>query len=663
MSLSPNQVRSFQYVIAPNIPFASALELVRQSSADLIILGNYPLGTSVSRTNGDALSEKLVVGYIDTGEYTGSFPKSLLGTIPPGFFGEAVPGYHNLYSVQFWQPQWRAVIYAQIDDLIAGGYDGVFLDVLDAFTTWLPGNSRGNVPYANVAQEQANLLADIRRYVDGKHLAKPFYLIGNNPNQIEQAVPGALGNLDVIFNESLTYTQAPNDGTVSIPSPYFSSMPFIQKLYAGHLVFGNDYVPLTNSDELFKSFSLNVSYGWVPSVTTPLQTPAIMTSGPMMFAATFTNPIVKGAVNLVNFIAGGTAPEAVLTGGDKNDFFIGGPGNNVISAGAGNDVIYAHPENAALKGILEFRFFATNKNATTPSVSVLINGKVVIPSTAITAADASNAQEFKIDITSVGAISSLKIVVTDTSYKDQNNFSNVSIAGVSLNGQGISIATANFPNGAYNSNFNYSNSGEVTIPASALNVSPPYLEKTNDTIDGGSGLDTVVYRATRNKYFVSKQANGNFLITATSTAEGPDTLINVERLNFTDKNLALDLGGNAGQVVKILGAVFGKSAVANKEYVGIGLDLLDKGMSYDTLAGLALNAAKATTNDQIVNTLWTNVIGSAPSAADKAPFIKMLEDGMTPGALAHIAADTSYNTANINLVGLAQTGIEYTPVA
>jgi hypothetical protein len=144
---------------------------------------------------------------------------------------------------------------------------------------------------------------------------------------------------------------------------------------------------------------------------------------------------------------------------------------------------------------------------------------------------------------------------------------------------------------------------------------------------------------------------------------GGDFLSGVERIRFDNKKLAIDLDGNAGIAAKILGAVFGKSAVSNKEYVGIGLDLLDKGMSYDTLAGLALNAAKATTNDQIVTTLWTNVVGLVPSTADKAPFIKMLEDGMAPGALAQMAADTSFNTTNINLVGLAQTGIEYTPVA
>lgn len=73
------------------------------------------------------------------------------------------------------------------------------------------------------------------------------------------------------------------------------------------------------------------------------------------------------------------------------------------------------------------------------------------------------------------------------------------------------------------------------------------------------------------------------------------------------------------------------------------------------------NAAGSTTPDQIVTTLWTNVIGSAPGSADKAPFIQMLASGTKVGDLAVMAADTSFNTTNINLTGLAQTGIEYTP--
>ena len=56
------------------------------------------------------------------------------------------------------------------------------------------------------------------------------------------------------------------------------------------------------------------------------------------------------------------------------------------------------------------------------------------------------------------------------------------------------------------------------------------------------------------------------------------------------------------------------------------------------------------------------MIGTKSTAADKQPFIVLLENGMSAGAIAHLAADTSFNTTNINLVGLAQTGIEYIPV-
>jgi hypothetical protein len=146
-------------------------------------------------------------------------------------------------------------------------------------------------------------------------------------------------------------------------------------------------------------------------------------------------------------------------------------------------------------------------------------------------------------------------------------------------------------------------------------------------------------------------------------SDDTDYLTNIERLKFSDKSIALDLDGNAGTTAKILGAVFGKDAVNNKNYVGIGLNFLDTGWSYDNLAGLALEAAGAKTNDQIVSLLWTNVIGTNPTAADKQPFIALLENGMSAGALAHLAADTSYNTTNINLVGLAQTGIEYIPIS
>ena len=182
-----------------------------------------------------------------------------------------------------------------------------------------------------------------------------------------------------------------------------------------------------------------------------------------------------------------------------------------------------------------------------------------------------------------------------------------------------------------------------------------------DLIDGGLGTDTVVFSGPLRQYTVNKSGN-RYIVSEPTGSDDTDYLTNIERLKFSDKSLAIDLDGNAGTTAKILGAVFGKESVSNKNYVGIGLSFLDAGWTYDNLAGLALDAAGAKTNDQIVSLLWTNVIGNKPTAADKQPFIAMLENGMSAGALAHLAADTSFNTTNINLIGLAQSGIEYIPV-
>lgn len=183
----------------------------------------------------------------------------------------------------------------------------------------------------------------------------------------------------------------------------------------------------------------------------------------------------------------------------------------------------------------------------------------------------------------------------------------------------------------------------------------------NDNINGGTGIDTAIFTGTAKSYKVSV-GTSSVVVTGDPTTDGTDTLTNVERLKFSDKFIAIDLNANAGTTAKILGAVIGKDGLQNKSYVGIGLSLLDKGMTYSDLGALALSAVGATTNDAIVSTLWKNVIGTDATTAIKAPYIKMLTDGMKVGDLVVLAADTSFNTTNINLVGLAQTGIEYLPV-
>ncbi|MDP2793027.1 MAG: hypothetical protein Q8O25_02930 [Sulfurisoma sp.] len=173
-------------------------------------------------------------------------------------------------------------------------------------------------------------------------------------------------------------------------------------------------------------------------------------------------------------------------------------------------------------------------------------------------------------------------------------------------------------------------------------------------LDGGSGIDTVTYSTARTSHTVTNSSNGY-------TVSGFN-LTNIERLHFTDVNLALDVTGNAGTTAKILGAVFGAASVSNTAYVGIGLSYLDNGMSYPDLLLLALNARLGAgfSNAAEVNLLYQNLVGSLPSVADLDYWTGTLTSGQfTQASLAVTAADLDLNTTNINLVGLAQVGIEY----
>ena len=183
----------------------------------------------------------------------------------------------------------------------------------------------------------------------------------------------------------------------------------------------------------------------------------------------------------------------------------------------------------------------------------------------------------------------------------------------------------------------------------------------NDSLDGGDGLDTAVYASLHANYQVAKTDAGN-TVTALSGSEGADTLVNVERLRFSDAKVAIDLDGSAGNVARIIGVVFGAGAIANQDYVRIGLSYLDGGTSYQALMQLAIDAALGGVSDPgvIVDLLYGNVIGGAPPEGARAEYMGMLESGAyTAGSLGVLAAATSFNEANINLTGLGQTGLEY----
>lgn len=185
-----------------------------------------------------------------------------------------------------------------------------------------------------------------------------------------------------------------------------------------------------------------------------------------------------------------------------------------------------------------------------------------------------------------------------------------------------------------------------------------------DLLDGSGGIDRAAFTGVRANYVVTVGDVGSVVADQVSGRDGADSLLGVERAQFTDVSLALDISGNAGMVAKAIGIVLGTASLSNQTYVGVGLQQADAGMSYGDLLmfTLAARLGAGFSNDAEVRVLLENLYGVAPDQALVDTYVGMITSGQfTQASMAIYAADTALNAANIDLVGLAETGLLYLP--
>jgi hypothetical protein len=183
----------------------------------------------------------------------------------------------------------------------------------------------------------------------------------------------------------------------------------------------------------------------------------------------------------------------------------------------------------------------------------------------------------------------------------------------------------------------------------------------NDYIDGGAGVDTLRLNTTAAGYQLQELTTDTTLLM--QRAVPVLALAHLERLEFTDRKLAIDLGGAAGNTVKIIGAAFGAPAIQqHPEYVRIGLDLFDANTDILQVCMLAIGAMGNPNNETFVNTVYKNVVGVLPTQGIRDLYVAMLAGSggtMTQAQLLDFAANTDANELSINLVGLHQSGVEF----
>jgi serralysin len=185
----------------------------------------------------------------------------------------------------------------------------------------------------------------------------------------------------------------------------------------------------------------------------------------------------------------------------------------------------------------------------------------------------------------------------------------------------------------------------------------------NEAFDGLAGVDTVVLQGARPEYVLNRQGDTWQLADQVGGRDGTDTFTNVERLQFTNDSLALDLDGAAGTAARLVGVFLGGGAITQKALMGAALQLVDtSGLSREALAEWALASALGAshTHAQTVDFLHTNLFGFSPDAGTLGSLVAVLDAGSySEAGLALLAADSDLNAAHIGLVGLQQTGLAF----
>lgn len=186
----------------------------------------------------------------------------------------------------------------------------------------------------------------------------------------------------------------------------------------------------------------------------------------------------------------------------------------------------------------------------------------------------------------------------------------------------------------------------------------------NDRIDGREGLDTAVYGGARQAYDIQRLGDSSYSITQRNNgSEGRDTLANVERLQFSDLRIALDVAdGAAGFTAQLIGAVYGAGYALMPHLVGTGLRYLDGGTSRDQLTRLALEdrLGAGYGADQYISLLYQNLVGQPIPADQLALWKSRVASGeLTDVSLTLLASAMPENNANIGLTGLIEQGITY----
>lgn len=153
-------------------------------------------------------SGKTILCYLSIGEaesYRPYWQKSWKKN-PPAFLLKENPDWAGNYRVKYWDKQWQKLILTEIERIAAQGFDGLYLDIVDAFEGFeeVKGkyvDHRKNPETANsYRQDMVNWVTTLSKHV--RQQQKNFFIVLQNGSQL-LADPAYLKLIDGIGIEDL----------------------------------------------------------------------------------------------------------------------------------------------------------------------------------------------------------------------------------------------------------------------------------------------------------------------------------------------------------------------------------------------------------------------------------------------------------------------------
>ncbi len=135
-------MKRWAYLLYPDDP-AKAVDELAAGPWEMVVIDDFSTLRGGPRTDTPALVRKLqakgklVLGYLDVGDVEAdrTYWQKAWKSGSPAFVGPSDPdGGEGLYLARFWEQGWRDLTRERVGGLVAAGFDGVWVDRVDAGT-------------------------------------------------------------------------------------------------------------------------------------------------------------------------------------------------------------------------------------------------------------------------------------------------------------------------------------------------------------------------------------------------------------------------------------------------------------------------------------------------------------------------------------------------